>query len=62
MINQNFYLGFNDLIVKIGRTGELKDSYSFNTGREVEGLSVNNNKLYVNLAQRAELLESNELN
>lgn len=60
--NQNFYLGFNDLIVKIGRTGELKDSYSFNTGREIEGLSVNNNKLYVNLAQRAELLESNELN
>ena len=56
--NKNFYLAFNDLIFKIGRDGKLKDTYSFDTGREIEGLSVSDNKLYVNLAQRAELLVS----
>lgn len=56
--NKNFYLGFNDLIVKVGRTGELKKSYTFSTGRELEGISISNQYLYANLAQRAELLKS----
>lgn len=56
--NKNFYLAFNDLIFKIGRDGTLKDHYSFDTGREIEGISVSNGQLYVNLAQRAELLVS----
>lgn len=57
-VHKNFYLAFNDLIFKIGRDGTLKDHYSFDTGREIEGISVNGGKLYVNLAQRAELLVS----
>ena len=56
--HKNFYLAFNDLIFKIGRDGTLKDHYSFDTGREIEGISVHDGKLYVNLAQRAELLVS----
>lgn len=56
--HKNFYLAFNDLIFKLGRDGTLKQTYSFDTGREIEGMSVSGNKLYVNLAQRAELLES----
>lgn len=62
MLKQNFYLAFNDLIFKIGRNGKIKDTYSFDTGREIEGLSVSDNKLYVNLAQRAELLVSMNIN
>lgn len=60
--NQNFYLAFNDLIFKIARNGELKQTYTFDTGREIEGMSVSGNKLYVNLAQRAELLVSMNIN
>ena len=56
--HKNFYLAFNDLIFKIGRNGKIKDTYSFDTGREIEGISISDNKLYVNLAQRAELLVS----
>lgn len=59
--HNNFYVGFNDVICKVAKDGTFKDSYVFNTGREVEGLSVSNNRLYVNLAQRAELLQSNPL-
>lgn len=59
--NENFYIGFNDLIVKLSRQGDLKKSYTFKTGREIEGISISNNRMYANLAQRAELLESNEL-
>lgn len=58
--NQNFYLAFNDLIVKIGRDGTMQKSYQITTGREIEGVSVSNQHLYVNLAQRAELLESQQ--
>lgn len=60
--HKNFYLAFNDLIFKIGRNGKIKDTYSFDTGREIEGISVSDNKLYVNLAQRAELLVSMNIN
>ena len=58
--NDNFYLAFNDVIAKIARNGEVKDTYQFHTGREIEGIAVSNNRLYMNLAQRAELLESTE--
>lgn len=60
-VNRNFYIGFNDVIAKIGYDGTFKDGYQINTGREIEGVSISNNRLYVNLAQRAELLESNKL-
>lgn len=59
--HQNFYIAFNDLIVKVGRDGTYKESYTFDTGREIEGISISNNRLYVNLAQRPELLESSPL-
>ncbi|EFG55658.1 hypothetical protein LA664_04395 [Lactobacillus amylolyticus] len=59
--NNNFYIAFNDLIVRLGTDGTIKKSYTFTTGREIEGISVSDNKLYANLAQRAELLESNSL-
>lgn len=60
--NDNFYLAYNDLIFKLDTDGTIKQAYSFKTGREIEGVSVSDNKLWVNLAQRAELLESNSLN
>lgn len=58
--HDNFYIAFNDVIAKIAKDGEVKDTYQFHTGREIEGIAVANNKLYTNLAQRAELLESNQ--
>lgn len=60
--NQKFYLGFNDLIFKMSRNGAIKEAYKFDTGREIEGMSVSDNQLYVNLAQRAELLVSLKIN
>lgn len=59
--HKNFYIAFNDLIVKVGQAGTYKEAYTFDTGREIEGISISNNRLYVNLAQRPELLESSEL-
>lgn len=59
--HKNFYIAFNDLIVKVSQDGTYKDAYTFETGREIEGISISNNRLYVNLAQRPELLESSEL-
>ncbi|QNQ82552.1 GW dipeptide domain-containing protein [Lactobacillus sp. PV012] len=59
--HKNFYIAFNDLIVKVGQDGTYKEAYTFETGREIEGISISNNRLYVNLAQRPELLESSEL-
>lgn len=61
-VNQKFYLGFNDLIFKMSRNGAIKQTYQFDTGREIEGMSVSDNQLYVNLAQRAELLVSMNIN
>lgn len=58
--NNNFYIAFNDVIAKIAKNGEVKDTYQFHTGREIEGIAVANNRLYTNLAQRAELLESSQ--
>ncbi|WP_431462584.1 SH3-like domain-containing protein [Lactobacillus crispatus] len=58
--NNNFYLAFNDVIAKIATDGEVKDTYQYHTGREIEGIATYNNKLYMNLAQRAELLESKQ--
>ena len=61
-INDNFYIVYNDLVVKLTTDGKIVDHYTFKTGRESEGISVSDNKLWINLAQRAELLESNKLN
>lgn len=58
--NNNFYLAFNDAIVKLATNGKVKDTYQYRTGREIEGIAAYNNRLYVNLAQRAELLESDQ--
>lgn len=54
--NKQFYLAFNDYIFKIARNGKLMKKYHFNTGREIEGLSIRRNILYVELAQKPELL------
>ena len=53
---KQFYLAFNDYILKISRTGKLLKTYRFETGREIEGLSLRGKTLYVELAQRPELL------
>lgn len=53
---KQFYLAFNDYILKIARNGKLLKTYHFNTGREIEGISMRGKTLYVELAQRPELL------
>lgn len=58
--NDNFYIAFNDVIAKVARDGEVKDVYQMHTGREIEGIAVSDNHLYMNLAQRAELLKSSK--
>lgn len=54
----DFYVAFNDLICVIDAQGNFKKAYQFQTGREIEGLSIYNNRLYLNLAQRPELMVS----
>lgn len=54
--NGSFYIGFNDYIFKVSENGTAQKRYHFNTRRELEGLSVSGSTLYVQLAQRAELL------
>lgn len=62
-VHRNFYVGFNDYMMKVSRRGKFLKAYgSFHSGREIEGAGVANNHLYINFAQRAELLESNGLN
>lgn len=56
--NDNFYVGFNDRIFKVDQNGKVQNDYQFSTKRELEGLSVDNNKLYAELTQRAELLKA----
>lgn len=54
--NGHFYIGYNDNIFKVSDNGAAENHYHFNTRREIEGLAFAGNKLYVGLAQRAELL------
>ncbi|MDO4912061.1 MAG: GW dipeptide domain-containing protein [Lactobacillus sp.] len=60
--NGNYYVAFNDYIFRVDSKGKLVATYgSMGFGREIEGIAVNNGRLYVNLAQRAQLVESNPL-
>lgn len=54
--NGHFYIGYNDNIFKVSENGSAEKHYHFNTRRETEGLSFDGSRLYVGLAQRAELL------
>lgn len=54
--NQQFYLVFNDYIFRVAKNGRILGTSHFHTGREFEGISVQGNKLYVELAQRPELM------
>lgn len=51
-----FYIGYNDYIFRVAEDGSYKGKYHFNTRRELEGMSVSASTLYIELAQRAELL------
>ncbi|QYN52580.1 SH3-like domain-containing protein [Lactobacillus panisapium] len=53
--HDQFYLGFNDLIFKLARDGTYLKTHRLHVKREIEGLSVSGNKLYVEFAQRGEL-------
>lgn len=59
--NNKYYIAFNDLICRCDGAGNYETSFKFNTGREIEGISVANGCLYVNLSQRPELLVSQKL-
>lgn len=56
--NGHFYIGYNDYIFKVAENGAAQAHYHLNTRRETEGLSYDG-RLYVGLAQRAELLTAN---
>ena len=53
---KQIYLAFNDYLFKLNRKGRVLDTGSFHTGREFEGICVNGNHFYAELAQRPELL------
>lgn len=57
--NQNFYVGFNDVIFKMNQDGDVTKDYQFGTKRELEGLSADQGKLNAELTKRAELLQAN---
>ncbi|MEN2380640.1 hypothetical protein ABC642_08200 [Lactobacillus helveticus] len=52
----HIYLAFNDYLFKVNRDGMVLANGRFHTGREFEGICVNNSHLYAELAQRPELL------
>ena len=53
---KRFYIAYNDHIFKVKENGQYLGESSFKTNREIEGLSVSGNKLYVQMAQRSEIL------
>lgn len=53
---KQIYLAFNDYLFKLKRNGKVLDNAHFHTGREFEGICVNDGHLYAELAQRPELL------
>lgn len=53
---KQFYLAFNDCILRITRKGKLLNTYRYKTGREIEGISIVGRNLYVELAERPELM------
>lgn len=54
--NDHFYLAFNDNLFEIDRSGKVLKHYQFHTLRETEGIAVGNDRPYVELARRPELL------
>lgn len=55
--HEQFYIGFNDYIFKVAKDGTYLKTHRLHVKREIEGLSVSGNKLYVEFAQRGELTE-----
>lgn len=53
---KQFYLAFNDCIMQIAKNGKLISTHHYKTGREIEGISIVGRKLYVELAERPELM------
>lgn len=53
---KHIYLAFNDYLFKLNKNGRVLNTGRFHTGREFEGICVNGNYLYAELAQRPELL------
>ncbi|MDF7683728.1 SH3-like domain-containing protein [Lactobacillus sp. ESL0679] len=53
--HQQFYIGFNDYLFRVGKDGTYKGKNHLHVKREIEGLSVSGGKLYVEFAQRGEL-------
>lgn len=53
---KRFYIAYNDHIFKVKENGQYLGESSFKTNREIEGLSVSGGKLYVQMAQRSEIL------
>ena len=51
---ENFHLHF---LFKLNRKGRVIENGHFNTGREFEGICVDNKTFYAELAQRPELLK-----
>ncbi|WP_390885680.1 SH3-like domain-containing protein [Lactobacillus acidophilus] len=54
---KQIYLAFNDYLFKLNRKGRVIENGHFNTGREFEGICVDNKTFYAELAQRPELLK-----
>nr|WP_317638233.1 bacterial Ig-like domain-containing protein [Lactobacillus xylocopicola] len=54
--HQQFYIGFNDYIFKVAQNGTYRATHRLKVKREIEGMSVSGNKLYVEFAQRGELM------
>lgn len=55
--NGDFFIAFNDHIYRVKEDGTAVKHYKFNVRREIEGISANNGKLFVEFAQRAELTQ-----
>lgn len=54
--NSHFYLAFNDNVFETNNLGKTLKHYQFHTLRETEGIAVQDNRPYVELARRPELL------
>ncbi len=54
--NGKFYLTFNDNIFVVKKDGTFEKHYAFHSLRESEGIAVNHDKIYLELAHRPELL------
>lgn len=53
--HRQFFIGFNDYIFKVAENGTYQATHHLHVKREIEGLSADKGKLYVEFAQRGEL-------